>query len=141
VVLLAYTGKALEVFLETGTRFPRRIIWALGLVKYAAARANASLGLLDDARAEAIVRAALEVAEGLHDDKIVVDVFQTGSGTGVNMNVNEVIADRASQISGLMVHPNDHVNMGQSSNDVVPTAIRIALAYEVERGLLPALDR
>jgi fumarate hydratase class II len=141
VVLLAYTGKALEVFLETGTRFPRRIIWALGLVKYAAARANASLGLLDDARAEAIVRAALEVAEGLHDDKIVVDVFQTGSGTGVNMNVNEVIADRASQISGLMVHPNDHVNMGQSSNDVVPTAIRIALAYEVERGLLPALDK
>ena len=138
---MAYTGKALEVFLETGTRFPRRIIWAMGLIKYAAAKANMELGLLDPARAEAIMRAALEVAEGVHDDKIVVDVFQTGSGTGLNMNVNEVIAVRASQISGLKVHPNDHVNMGQSSNDVVPTAIRVALAYEVERRLLPVLDR
>ncbi len=138
---MAYTGKALEVFLETGTRFPRRIIWAMGLIKYAAAKANMELGLLDPARAEAIMRAALEVAEGVHDDKIVVDVFQTGSGTGLNMNVNEVIAVRASQISGLKVHPNDHVNMSQSSNDVVPTAIRVALAYEVERRLLPVLDR
>jgi fumarase (EC 4.2.1.2) len=138
---LAYTGRALEVFLGTGTRFPRRIIWALGLIKYAAAKANAELGLIDGVRAEAIAKASLEVAEGLHDGKIVVDVFQTGSGTGVNMNVNEVIASRASQISGLTVHPNDHVNMSQSSNDVVPSAIRIALAYEVERSLLPALDR
>ena len=137
---MSYTGKAVEVFLDTGTRFPRRIIWALGLIKYAAARANAALGLLDSVRAEAIMKAALEVAEGVHDDRIVVDVFQTGSGTGVNMNVNEVIASRASQLSGLHVHPNDHVNMGQSSNDVVPSAIRIALAYEVERSLLPALD-
>ena len=126
---MAYTGKALEVFLNTGTRFPRRIIWAMGLIKYAAAKANMELGLLDPARAEAIMRAALEVAEGVHDDKIVVDVFQTGSGTGLNMNVNEVIAIRASQISGLKVHPNDHVNMSQSSNDVVPTAIRVALAF------------
>ncbi len=138
---MAYTVKALEVFLETGTRFPRRIIWALGLIKYAAAKANAELGLLDPARAEAIMKAALEVAEGAHDDKIVVDVFQTGSGTGINMNVNEVIASRASQISGLRIHPNDHVNMSQSSNDVVPSAIRVALAYEVERRLLPAMDR
>ena len=136
---MSYTGKALEVFLETGTRFPRRIVWALGLIKYAAARANASLGLLDWAIAEAIMKASLEVAEGVHDDRIVVDVFQTGSGTGINMNVNEVIASRASELSGLRIHPNDHVNMGQSSNDVVPSAIRIALAYEVEKGVLPAL--
>ncbi len=138
---MSYVDKAVEVFLNTGTRFPRRMIWAAGLVKYAAAKANMELGLLDSSRAEAIMRASLEVAEGLHDDRIVVDVFQTGSGTGFNMNVNEVIAERASQISGLKIHPNDHVNMSQSSNDVVPTVVRVALAYEVGRSLIPAVER
>ncbi|MFN4045718.1 MAG: lyase family protein, partial [Acidilobaceae archaeon] len=138
---MSYVGKAVEVFLDTGTRFPRRMIWAAGLLKYSAAKANMELGLLDAPRAEAIMRASLEVAEGLHDGRIVVDVFQTGSGTGFNMNINEVIAERASQISGLKIHPNDHVNMGQSSNDVVPTVVRVSIAYEVERRLLPAVGR
>lgn len=134
-----YVERAVRVFLDTGTRFPRRMIWAMGLVKAAAARANMELGLLDARRGEAIVRAALEVAEGRFDDRIVVDVFQTGSGTGFNMNVNEVIAERASGLSGLDVHPNDHVNMSQSSNDTVPTAVRLAAAAEVKFNLLPAV--
>lgn len=135
-----YVDKAVEVFLSTGTRFPRSIIWAMGLIKYSAAKANSQLGLLNNEVAEAIMKASMELADGEHDDKILVDVYQTGSGTGINMNVNEVIAARASEILGKPVHPNDHVNMAQSSNDVVPTAIRIAALVEIKRGLLPALD-
>ncbi len=138
---MGYTEKAAGLFLSTGTKFPRRIIWAMGLVKLAYARANGRLGLLPSDAADAVADAAREVAEGLHDDRIAVDVFQTGSGTGLNMNINEVIADLASRRLGRPVHPNDHVNLGQSSNDVVPTAIRIAAAAEAEEGLLPALRR
>jgi len=136
-----YTEKALEVFLETGTRFPRTIIWAMGLLKYSAAKINTELGLLDKDIGEAITKVSMELANGLYDDQVVVDVFQTGSGTGLNMNINEIIAAKASQILGKHVHPNDHVNMGQSSNDVVPSAIRIAAVYEVENKLLVSLRR
>ncbi|BAA80819.2 fumarate hydratase class II [Aeropyrum pernix K1] len=135
-----YVERAVRVFLNTGTRFPERIVWAIGMVKYSAAKANMELGLLDEKRASAIMQAALEVAEGKHSDKIVVDVFQTGSGTGLNMNVNEVIAERASEIAGVDVHPNDHVNMSQSSNDVIPTAIRLAAASAVLSELVPSLE-
>ncbi|MFP3199004.1 MAG: lyase family protein [Thermoproteus sp.] len=138
---MGYTERAAGLFLSTGTKFPRRIIWAMGLVKLAYARANGRLGLLPSDAADAVAEAARGVAEGLHDDRIAVDVFQTGSGTGLNMNINEVIADLASRRLGRPVHPNDHVNLGQSSNDVVPTAIRIAAAAEAEEGLLPALRR
>ncbi|MEN2999958.1 MAG: lyase family protein [Acidilobaceae archaeon] len=138
---MKYVPKALEVFLQTGTRFPRRLIWAMGAVKMAAARANVELGLLDPKVGAAIERAAEELMTGSLDSSIVVDVFQTGSGTGLNMNVNEVIAQRASELSGLKVHSNDHVNMSQSSNDVVPTAIRVALAYELKGSIMPALER
>ena len=138
---MKYVGRAVEVFLNTGTRFPREIIWAMGLVKYAAARANKELGLLEDSMAEAIMKASMELAEGAHDDKIVVDVFQTGSGTGLNMNVNEVIASRATEILGRKVHPNDHVNMSQSSNDVVPTAVRVAALKSLRDRVMPSLKR
>lgn len=121
-------------------RFPRRIVWSMGLIKYSAAKANVELGLLDPKIGEAVMRASKELAEGAHDQLILVEVLQTGSGTGLNMNVNEVIAARASELSGLKIHPNDHVNMGQSSNDVVPTAIRIAAAAEVRDSLVPASE-
>ena len=120
-------------------------IRALGLIKGAAARVNADLGLLDPKIADAIQAAAREVAEGKLDDQFVVDVFQTGSGTSTNMNANEVIANRATEILGgergsKLVHPNDHVNLGQSSNDVIPTAIHLAALVEIEERLIPALD-
>ncbi|MFP3283295.1 MAG: class II fumarate hydratase [Nitrososphaeria archaeon] len=134
-----YTEGSRRLFLETGTRFPRDIIWAMGAIKLAAARANNRLGLLDGGMASAIEAAAREVMDGSRDPEIVVDVFQTGSGTGLNMNVNEVIARRASEILGSSVHPNDHVNMSQSSNDVVPTAIRAAAAKAAAARMLPAL--
>ena len=125
-----YARRAQEYYLDTGTRFPRSIIWALGMVKYAAAVTNTKLGLLEADVGNAIAEAALEVARGLHDDKIIVDVFQTGSGTGLNMNVNEVIAGRAAERLGRPVHPNDHVNLSQSSNDTIPTAVRLAAMRE-----------
>ncbi|MCE4611577.1 MAG: fumarate hydratase [Desulfurococcales archaeon] len=136
-----YVERAVKVFLSTGTRFPRRVVWAMGMVKYAAAKANIELGLLDPKVGKAIMEAALELARGEMDDRIVVDVFQTGSGTGLNMNVNEVIAERASEIAGVKVHPNDHVNMSQSSNDVIPTAMRIAAYAEVTENLIPAAKK
>jgi fumarate hydratase class II len=136
---MSYTVRAKSLFMETGTRFPRRIIWAMGIIKYAAAKVNNELSLLPSDIAEAIMKASKEVIEGQHDDKIILDVFQTGSGTGLNMNVNEVIAKRASEILGKNVHPNDHVNMSQSSNDTVPTAIRIAAVVEVINNLIPSL--
>ncbi|MDT7894710.1 MAG: class II fumarate hydratase [Desulfurococcales archaeon] len=138
---MKYVEKAVDVFLSTGTRFPRRIIWAMGLIKYAAAKANTELGLLDPRIGDAIMKASTMLIEGKLDNLIAVDVFQTGSGTGLNMNVNEVIAAKASEISGVKVHPNDHVNMGQSSNDVVPSAIRIAAVAETTERLMLSMKR
>jgi fumarate hydratase class II len=141
----AQTARAVENFPISGLRFGRRFIRALGLVKRSAAAANLELGLLDRAVADAIIRAADEVVAGKLDDQFVVDVFQTGSGTSTNMNANEVIANRAIELLGASrgdkarVHPNDHVNMGQSTNDVFPTAIHVAAMDAIESALLPAL--
>jgi fumarate hydratase class II len=142
----AQTARAVENFPISGLRFPRTFIAALGTVKAACARVNAELGLLERRLAEAIVRAATEVAEGRFDGEFVVDVFQTGSGTSTNMNANEVIANRALEHLGArrgdksVVHPNDHVNMGQSTNDVFPTAIHVAAYGQLVHELLPALE-
>ena len=138
---MKYTEVAPKLFMNTGTRFPRKIIWAMGLIKYACAKVNSDLSLLDKDIAKGIMQASRELMEGKLDDKIVLDVFQTGSGTGLNMNVNEVIAERASELTGKKVHPNDHVNLGQSSNDVVPTAIRVAAVAAAEEQLIPALSK
>jgi len=136
---MSYTEHSKRVFLSTGTRFQRSIIWAMGAVKLAAARANVSLGIMGQDMGQAIEKATLELMDGLHDEEITVDVFQTGSGTGINMNVNEVISKRATEILGSKVHPNDHVNMSQSSNDVVPTAIRVASVRDALLYLVPSL--
>jgi fumarate hydratase class II len=136
----AQTQRAVQNFPISGLRMPRGFIRALGLVKWAAAGANLELGDLDRVRALAIQRAAMEVAEGRYDQHFPVDVFQTGSGTSSNMNANEVIARLATQYAaGAAVHPNDHVNRSQSSNDVVPTAIHLSAALAVAEQLLPAL--
>ena len=135
----AQTQRAVENFPISGLRMPRGFLRALGLVKATAAEANAALGLLDAPRAEAIRIAALEVAEGRHDAQFPVDVFQTGSGTSSNMNANEVIALLAGRAVKLDVHPNDHVNYGQSSNDVIPTALHVSAALAVHEQLRPAL--
>ncbi len=137
----AQTQRAIQNFPSTGLRMPRSFIRALGLIKQAAAAANAELGDLPRDKAAAIQAAALEVAAGRHDDQFPVDVFQTGSGTSSNMNANEVIATLASRELGQAVHPNDHVNMSQSSNDVVPTAIHVGAALLLQEHLLPALER
>ena len=136
---MKYVEGSRRVFLNTGTKFPREIISAIGLVKYAAASANVSLGLLDREVGRAIMRESRNVMKGKLDTLFVVDVFQTGSGTGLNMNANEVISEAASAELGKKVHPNDHVNMSQSSNDVGPTAVRIASIRTVEAELLPAM--
>jgi fumarate hydratase class II len=142
----AQTQRAAENFPVSGLRLPRRVIRALALIKKAAAQVNRTNGKLDGKLADAIMQAAQEVAAGQHDREFVVDIFQTGSGTSSNMNANEVIANRAIQILGGVVgskkpvHPNDHVNMGQSSNDVFPTAVHIAAAEALERELIPALE-
>src|SRR3569623_849437 len=147
VLFGAQTQRAVENFPVSGRRLPRRKIRALGLIKRAAAEVNKENGVLDGALADAIVQAADEVAAGKHDPAFVVDIFQTGSGTSSHMNANEVIANRAIQLLGGVVgskapvHPNDHVNRGQSSNDVFPTALNIAAAEAVTRDLLPALER
>jgi len=139
------TQRAIENFPISGIRFGRRFIYALGLIKKAAAETNMELGLLDSKIGKAIVKAAEEVMEGKLDAQFPLDVFQTGSGTSTNMNANEVIANRANEILGHPlgekgpVHPNDHVNMGQSSNDVIPTAIHIAALMAIDHDLLPAL--
>jgi fumarate hydratase, class II len=141
----AQTTRARDNFPVSGRGIPADVVHALGLIKGAAARANAALGLLPATLADAIARAADEVAEGRHDGQFVVDVFQTGSGTSSNMNANEVIAKRANEIltgkrqAKEPVHPNDHVNLGQSSNDVFPTAIHLAALLVLDRNLLPAL--
>ncbi|MEZ3116610.1 class II fumarate hydratase [Halobaculum sp. MBLA0147] len=142
----AQTQRAVENFPISGIGMSRRFVRALGVVKKAAARANAELGLVDEEIAAAIAEAADEVIAGDHDDQFPVDVFQTGSGTSSNMNANEVIANRAAEIMGeeigdRVVHPNDHVNYGQSSNDVIPTAMHVAALEAVEKDLVPALER
>jgi fumarate hydratase class II len=137
----AQTQRAVENFPISGQRFGRGFIHALGLLKKAAAITNKELGHLDGGIAEAIAAAATEVVAGEWDDEFVLDIYQTGSGTSTNMNANEVVAHRANQIVGGdgSVHPNDHVNFGQSSNDVIPSAIHIAARVAMERELIPAL--
>jgi fumarate hydratase class II len=135
----AQTQRAVANFPISGRPMPRGFIRALGLVKAAAASVNAGLGLLPATRATAIRKAALEVADGRHDAQFPIDVYQTGSGTSSNMNANEVVATLASRASGRRVHPNDDVNLGQSSNDVIPTAIRVSAQLAVVEELLPAL--
>src|SRR3954454_7974948 len=130
------TRKAVDNFPVSGERVPVHVVRWLGRVKGAAARANADLGLLDGGLAQRIAAAADEIAAGRHDDQFPIDVFQTGSGTSSNMNANEVIAS----LAGEPAHPNDHVNMGQSSNDVFPSAVHLAALDEVTSELLPALD-
>src|SRR5688572_15328242 len=134
----AQTQRAVQNFPISGQPMPRGFVRALGLIKAAAAEVNAGLGLLPKAQAATIRSAALSVAEGLHDAHFPIDVFQTGSGTSSNMNANEVIATLASR-SGKKIHPNDHVNLGQSSNDVIPTAIRLSAQLAVVEELLPSL--
>src|SRR5690625_4234342 len=136
----AQTQRAVDNFPISGLPMPRAFIRALGLVKAAAAEANAQLQGLEAPIAEAIAKAAAEVADGQHDDQSPIDVFQTGSGSSSNMNANEVIAHLASEYSGRAVHPNDHVNMGQSSNDVILTAIYLSAILASEERLLPALQ-
>src|SRR3954447_1281293 len=143
----AQTQRAVENFPVSGLRLPRRMIRALALIKKAAAEVNRDTGKLDRKLAEAIIQAAHEVAGGMHDRHFAVDVFQTGSGTSSNMNANEVISNRAIQILGgelgskSPIHPNDHVNMGQSSNDVIPTAIHLSALISIQHDLLPALEK
>ncbi len=141
----AQTQRAVENFPISGWRFQREMIHALGLIKYASAKTNFQLGLLEGKIAKAIQKASDEVMQGKWDDHFAVDIFQTGSGTSTNMNANEVIANRVNEILGGQkgtyrpVHPNDHVNLGQSSNDVFPTAIHIASVNLLQRRLIPAL--
>ena len=140
----AQTQRAINNFPISGITFnfpfSRTFIMSLGLIKTAAAKANKTLNLLDAKRSNAIIRASKEVLSGKHDDQFPIDIFQTGSGTSTNMNANEVIARLASKFSGVDVDPNDHVNMSQSSNDVIPTAINLSAHCGMEHHLLPALD-
>lgn len=141
----ASTMRAVLNFPISDLRFPRIFIRALGLVKQAAAKTNMALGVLDQKIGEAVVEAAQEVIDGKHDHHFVLDIFQTGSGTSTNTNGNEVIANVASQVLGgdlgsRIVHPNDHVNLGQSSNDVIPSAIQLAALIAIKEDLIPALE-
>jgi fumarate hydratase class II len=135
----AQTQRAVENFPISGLRFPRPFLRALGVIKGAAAAVNQDLKLMDADMAAAIQQAAREVEDGLHDDQFPLDIFQTGSGTSTNMNANEVIANLAGKTLGRKVHPNDHVNMSQSSNDVIPAAIHLSASLEVSGNLIPAL--
>lgn len=136
----AQTQRAIENFDISGLAMPAAFIRALGLIKSAAAEVNADLGLLGKEFATAIISVADEISAGEHYEQFPIDVFQTGSGTSTNMNANEVIAQLASRRSGLEIHPNDHVNNGQSSNDVIPTAIHVSACLAIRNQLLPALD-
>src|SRR5437764_11516878 len=141
----AQTARAIENFPISDLRFPRQFIRALGLIKKHAAVTNAALGLVPSKIADAIQQAATEVIEGKLDSQFAIDIFQTGSGTSTNMNANEVIANRAIEMLGgkrgdKSVHPNDHVNRGQSSNDVIPTAIHLAGLDGIVHHLIPALN-
>src|SRR5499427_1705647 len=143
----AQTQRAVENFPISDLRFSREFIRALGLIKLASARVNMDLGLLEPAVGNAIIKAADEVVQGRHDAQFVIDIFQTGSGTSTNMNANEVISNRAIQLLGGVVgskkpvHPNDHVNLGQSSNDVIPTTMHVSAMESIERSLIPALRK
>ncbi len=142
----ASTQRAVLNFPISGQPFPRRFIRALGLVKKAAAQTNRELGILSRRRAQAVAAAAQQVIDGELDSQFPIDIYQTGSGTSTNTNANEVIATRATEILGgekgsRLVHPNDHVNLGQSSNDVIPTAIQLASAMAIKDELIPALER
>src|SRR5437764_1744552 len=143
----AQTQRSLENFRISGERMPPALIRALAQVKRACAEVNLSLKVLDKRKAQAIVRAADEVIAGRHDDEFPLSVWQTGSGTQSNMNMNEVLANRASELMGgergeaRHLHPNDHVNMGQSSNDMFPTAMHVAAAIAVAKDVLPALAK
>ena len=141
----ASTMRAVLNFPISDLRFPRTFVRALGLVKQAAARTNMTLGVLDETIGNAIVAAAQEVIDGKYDDHFVLDIFQTGSGTSTNTNANEVIANLASQVLGgdlgsRLVHPNDHVNLGQSSNDVIPTSMHLAALIAIREDLIPGLE-
>ena len=142
----AQTQRAIENFPVSGITIPSSMIRALGMIKRSAAVVNHDLGNLDEARRNAIIEAADEVIAGKFDAQFLVDIFQTGSGTSSNMNTNEIIANRASEIMGGVVgsrepvHPNDHVNYGQSSNDVIPTSIHVATNIEIEKSLIPSLE-
>src|SRR2546427_4933876 len=141
----AQTARAIENFPISDLRFPRSFIRAMGLIKKHAAVTNTALGLLPAPVSEAIQKAAQEVIEGKLDSQFPLDIFQTGSGTSTNMNANEVIANRAIELLGgkigdKSVHPNDHVNRGQSSNDVIPTALHIAALEGIKNHLVPALN-
>jgi fumarate hydratase, class II len=142
----AQTQRAVENFPISGYRFGRAFVRAIGLIKQAAAKVNKELGLVDAKLADKIVEAAADVVEGRLDDQFCVDIFQTGSGTSTNMNANEVISNRAIELAGGRigsrdpVHPNDHVNYGQSSNDVIPTAIHVSAAMSIKSDLIPALE-
>src|SRR5437899_558791 len=143
----ASTQRAVLNFPVSGYRFSRPFIRALGLIKWAAAQANHDLGLLDAERAALIVQAAEEVIDGKLDEHFPLDIFQTGSGTSTNTNANEVVANRCAQLAGKkigsreLVHPNDHCNMGHSSNDVIPSAIHISAAEQLKNCLVPALEK
>jgi len=137
----AQTQRAINNFPISDLRMPRAFIQAMGWLKGAAAKVNNQLHLLPDDMARAIQSAAQAVANGLYDHQFPVDVFQTGSGTSTNMNTNEVIANLAKQNTGLKIHPNDHVNMSQSSNDIIPSAIHLSCSWEVNKNLLPALEQ
>jgi fumarate hydratase class II len=135
----AQTQRAVQNFPVSGLKMPRSFIRALGIIKASLANANVQLGLLEEDMAAAIAESAMEVAGGKYDEQFPVDIFQTGSGTSTNMNCNEVIARLAGDKLGRKVHPNDHVNMGQSSNDVIPTAIHVSCSLSIEELLLPSL--
>ena len=143
----AQTQRALEHFAISTERMPAEFIHALAVVKHACTLANRDLGLLPGDKAEAIMAAAAEVIDGLHGDEFPLSVWQTGSGTQTNMNMNEVLANRAAQLLGgesgqaRRIHPNDDVNLGQSSNDIFPTAMHLAAALGIVRAVMPALDR
>ena len=142
----ANTRRAQLNFPISDLKFGRSFIKALGLIKQSAAETNLELNLLDQNIADSIIKSAQEVIDGLHDESFIVDIFQTGSGTSTNMNVNEVISNLAINILGWKigsrepVHPNDHVNKGQSSNDVIPTAIHIAAAISIKDNLIPSME-
>src|SRR5690349_18717010 len=142
----ASTQRAVLNFPISGQRFPRQFIRALGMIKKAAAQTNRELGLLARRRSRAITAAAQEVIDGERDDQFPIDIYQTGSATSTNTNANEVIANRATEILGgergsKLVHPNHHVNLCQSSNDVIPTSIQLASAIAMNEELIPALER
>ncbi len=141
----AQTQRAVDNFPVSDIRFSREFIEALGMVKKNAAKVNAELGELDEGITDAIQKAAQEVSDGKFDDDFAIDIFQTGSGTSTNMNANEIIAKRANELKAddveAKIHPNDHVNYGQSSNDVIPTSIRVAAVLGVKENLMPALEK